>query len=59
MRAGRNHVDIFSRYIVGWTVENAETAETAKTLIAGAVERHDITPGQLTIHADRSTSMPA
>ena len=50
-------IDIFSRYIVGWTVETSESAEIAKTLIAGAVERHDITPGQLTIHADRGTSM--
>jgi putative transposase len=50
-------IDIFSRYIVGWTVEAAENAEIAKTLIAGAVKRHDISPGQLTIHADRGTSM--
>ena len=39
-------IDIFSRYIVGWTVETSENAEIAKTLLAGAVERHDISPGQ-------------
>jgi putative transposase len=49
--------DIFSRHVVGWTVERSESSEVAKALIADAVARHGIEPGQLTLHADRGTSM--
>ena len=50
-------IDIFSRYIVGWTVAASEDSEIAKQLIADALARHGIEPGQLTLHADRGTSM--
>ncbi len=49
-------LDIFSRYVVAWCVA-PESGELAKELIADAVRRHDIAPGQLTIHADRGSSM--
>lgn len=49
-------LDIFSRYVVAWCVA-PESGELAKELIADAVARHDIAPGQLTIHADRGSSM--
>lgn len=50
-------IDIFSRHVVGWTVELSESSEIAKALIADAIARHGIEPGQLTLHADRGTSM--
>ena len=48
-------IDIFSRYIVGHTVELAETAERAQELIRETIERNGIIPE--TVHADRGTSM--
>jgi putative transposase len=50
-------IDIFSRYIVGWTVADREDSTIAATLIGEAVARHQIPRGQLTLHADRGTSM--
>lgn len=50
-------IDIFSRYIVAWCVATREDAELAKTLIADAIELHDIAPGQLSVHADRGSAM--
>jgi putative transposase len=50
-------LDIFSRYVVAWCVAPSESGELAKELIADAVARHNIAPGQLTIHADRGSSM--
>jgi putative transposase len=47
-------LDIFSRYVVAWCVAPSECGELAKELIADAVARHNIGPGQLTIHADRA-----
>ena len=50
-------LDVFSRYVVGWTIQHRESAEVAKQLIAQAVAQQGIAPGQLTIHADRGSSM--
>ena len=50
-------IDIFSRYVVAWCVAPTECGELAKELIADAVARHNIGPGQLKIHADRGSSM--
>ncbi len=50
-------IDIFSRYVVAWCVAPSEDGELAKELIADAVARHRVPPGQLTIHADRGSSM--
>jgi len=50
-------LDIFSRYVVGWMVAPRESAELAQRLIAETSSKQNITPGQLTIHADRGTSM--
>ncbi|MFF3734975.1 DDE-type integrase/transposase/recombinase [Streptomyces sp. NPDC002476] len=47
--------DIFSRYIVGHTVERAETAEQAEELIRETIERDGIVPH--TVHAGRGTLM--
>src|SRR4051812_12645172 len=50
-------IDIFSRYVTGWMVSPAETGELAEAFIADALATHGITRGQLTLHADRGTSM--
>ena len=50
-------LDIFSRYVVAWCVAPSESGELAKELIADAVARHEVPPGQLTVHADRGSSM--
>lgn len=50
-------LDVFSRYVVGWTVQHREGAEVAKALIAQSVEQQRIARDQLTVHADRGSSM--
>ena len=50
-------LDIFSRHAVGWLLADRETAVLARRLIAETCARHTIERGQLTIHADRGTSM--
>ena len=50
-------LDVFSRYAVGWTVQHREDSLVAKDLIAQVCEQQHITPGQLTVHADRGSSM--
>ena len=47
-------IDIYSRYVVGWTVHNSEDSRIAEDMIAQAVAVHGA-PGAL--HADRGTSM--
>ena len=49
--------DIFSRYSVGWLIAERESASLAEELIAATCVRQGIQPGQLTIHADRGSSM--
>ncbi len=50
-------LDIFSRYVVGWMVAYREQAVLAERLIAETAAKQRITPKQLTLHADRGTSM--
>ena len=50
-------LDVFSRYVVGWLVADAESSALAERLISESCERQGIGPGQLTIHADRGSSM--
>jgi len=50
-------LDVFSRYVVGWMVAHRESAELARTLIEETCRKQQIQPGQLTIHADRGSSM--
>jgi len=50
-------LDIFSRYVVGWMVAPCESAQLAKRLIEQTCHKQQIQPGQLTIHADRGSSM--
>ena len=48
-------IDIFARYICGFTVERAESAGRAEELIRETIERNGIVPE--TVHADRGTAM--
>jgi putative transposase len=50
-------LDIFSRYVVAWSVARMESAELARGLIAAAAAEQAIEPDHLTIHADRGSSM--
>src|SRR5438046_6102276 len=50
-------LDIFSRYVVGWMVATCESAALAEKLIAATCAKQGITRGQLSIHADRGSSM--
>lgn len=50
-------IDIFSRYVLGWTVADTETGELAADFIEGVYLDQQITKGTLTLHADRGTSM--
>ena len=52
-------IDIFSRRVVGWCVADTESAALFKPLFEGAVAKHAVPPGQLTLHADRGPSMKA
>ena len=50
-------LDIFSRYVVGWMVAHRESAALAKRLIEDTCAKQGVVPGQLTLHADRGSSM--
>jgi putative transposase len=50
-------LDIYSRYAVGWMVATRESASLAEKLIASTCAKQGIGCGQLTIHADRGSSM--
>ena len=50
-------LDVFSRFIVGWMVATRESAALAERLIADTCQRQKIPEGQLTLHADRGSSM--
>ena len=50
-------LDVFSRYIVAWTVQHRETGQIATALIEQATEQQQITPKILTLHADRGGPM--
>jgi transposase InsO family protein len=50
-------LDVFSRYVVGWMVAHRESATLAEKLIRATCARQGIAPGELTLHADRGSSM--
>jgi len=50
-------LDVFSRYVVGWTVQHRESATVAEQLISQAISQQGISAGGLTIHADRGSAM--
>lgn len=50
-------LDIFSRYVVGWMLATRESASLAERLLADSIRKQGIERDQLTIHADRGSSM--
>ena len=50
-------LDIFSRYVVGWMIAPKESAALAERLIDDACAKQAVAPNQLTLHADRGSSM--
>jgi len=52
-------LDLFSRYVVGWLLAQRESAALAERLIAETCMKEQIKPGELTLHADRGSSMTA
>lgn len=50
-------LDVHSRYVVGWLVATRESDRLAEELIADAIYEHDVPAHQLTLHADRGSSM--
>jgi len=50
-------LDVFSRYVVGWSLQHRESGPLAEQLIGQALQQQRIEPDQLTIHADRGSSM--
>lgn len=50
-------IDIYSRYSVGWMVATKESKELAERLLGETIAKQNIDRGQLTIHADRGSSM--
>jgi putative transposase len=52
-------IDIFSRRVVGWCVADTESAVMFKKLFEDTIIKHQVEPGQLTLHADCGASMKA
>lgn len=52
-------IDIYSRYVVAWTVALTESATIGQGLIDDAYQQQGVAPGQLTVHADRGSPMIA
>ena len=50
-------IDIYSRYVPGWMLARAERAHLAERLLADTIAKQHVSSDQLTIHADRGTSM--
>lgn len=50
-------LDVYSRFVVGWMIAKQESASLARELIAETCARQGIRPDQLTLHADRGSSM--
>jgi putative transposase len=50
-------MDVYSRYVVGWMVAYRELSELAKILIEQTCIKQGIGRDQLTLHADRGSSM--
>jgi putative transposase len=50
-------LDIYSRYVPGWLLAHREDARLAEQLLADTCFKQHIDRGQLTVHADRGSSM--
>jgi putative transposase len=50
-------IDIYSRYVRGWMLARAERAKLTEAMLADSIPKQGINPGQLTVLADRGTSI--
>lgn len=50
-------LDIYSRYVPGWMLATRELATLAERLLADTIPKQGVERDQLTIHADRGSSM--
>ena len=50
-------LDVCSRYVPGWMVAHGEAASLAERLLAETITTQQVDDDQLTVHADRGTSM--
>jgi putative transposase len=50
-------MDVYSRYVVGWMIAYKESSDLAKILINQTCIKQCIKENQLTLHADRGSSM--
>ena len=50
-------MDVYSRYVVGYTIAYQENQTLSKEFIADTLAKQNIGPDQLTLHADRGSSM--
>ncbi len=50
-------IDIYSRYVPGWMLARVERAHLAERLLADTISGQGVARDQLTIHADRGSSM--
>jgi len=50
-------LDVFSRYVIGWLISEQESAQIAEQFIAESCFKQNICQDQLTLHADRGSSM--
>lgn len=50
-------MDVYSRYIVGWTIEDQEDMGISADLMARTYRNEGVTEGELTLHADNGGPM--
>ena len=50
-------IDVYSRYLVGWTIAHREQARIAEVLIAESRQCEGIALGTLTLYVDRGSAM--
>jgi len=50
-------IDVWSRRIVGWTIEMSESPEHSSRFLAATCEREEVQPGKLVIHSDNGGPM--
>ena len=51
--------DLFSRFVVGWTVAETQTASLGQNLFLQTCDLHQITPDSVVLHSDRGVQMTA
>lgn len=52
-------LDLFSRYVVGWTLTRRPSAAVARHLLRETLIKHPVEPGTLTVHNDRGAEFVA